>query len=100
MSLHPQHAILSSEYSCHICVSRGVCGSCGSALESIQLTSEEYRQLKDRVMADVIQGQDVFKKTTPEVRTHTHTQCHDLTQEVTVKRETAPCYTLFGLIKY
>ncbi|XP_030574423.1 mitochondrial ribonuclease P catalytic subunit [Archocentrus centrarchus] len=45
---------------------KGVCRSCGSELESIQLTAEEYQQLKDRVMADIIQGQDVFKKTTPE----------------------------------
>ncbi|CAF91538.1 unnamed protein product, partial [Tetraodon nigroviridis] len=45
---------------------RGVCGCCESELESIQLTAAEYRQLKDRVMADVIQGRDVFTKTTPE----------------------------------
>ncbi|XP_028251271.1 mitochondrial ribonuclease P catalytic subunit [Parambassis ranga] len=45
---------------------KGVCRCCGSDLESIQLTAEEYQQLKDRVMADIIQGQDVFNKTTPE----------------------------------
>ncbi|XP_044023556.1 mitochondrial ribonuclease P catalytic subunit [Siniperca chuatsi] len=45
---------------------KGVCRSCGSELESIQLTAEEYRQLKDRVMTDIIQGRDVFIKTTPE----------------------------------
>ncbi|XP_070698617.1 mitochondrial ribonuclease P catalytic subunit [Pempheris klunzingeri] len=45
---------------------KGVCKCCGSELESIQLTAEEYQQLKDRVMADVIQGRDVFNKTTPE----------------------------------
>ncbi|KAM8914273.1 mitochondrial ribonuclease P catalytic subunit isoform 2-T3 [Spinachia spinachia] len=45
---------------------KGVCGGCGSELESIELTAEEYQQLKDRVMTDIIQGQDVFKKTTPE----------------------------------
>ncbi|KAL7379761.1 hypothetical protein ABVT39_005473 [Epinephelus coioides] len=45
---------------------KGVCRCCGSELESIQLTAEEYKQLKDRVMTDVIQGPDVFKKTTPE----------------------------------
>ncbi|CAG5866155.1 unnamed protein product [Menidia menidia] len=44
----------------------GVCNSCGSELESIQLTEEEYQQLKGRVMADIIQGKDVFNKTTPE----------------------------------
>ncbi|XP_042356751.1 mitochondrial ribonuclease P catalytic subunit isoform X2 [Plectropomus leopardus] len=45
---------------------KGVCKCCGSELESIWLTDEEYQQLKDRVMTDIIQGQDVFKKTTPE----------------------------------
>ncbi|XP_074517099.1 mitochondrial ribonuclease P catalytic subunit [Sebastes fasciatus] len=45
---------------------KGVCRCCKSELESIQLTAEEYQQLKDRVMADIIQGRDVFNKTTPE----------------------------------
>lgn len=45
---------------------KGVCSCCGSQLEAIKLTDEEYQQLKDRVMADIIQGRDVFKKTTPE----------------------------------
>ncbi|XP_017281594.1 mitochondrial ribonuclease P catalytic subunit [Kryptolebias marmoratus] len=45
---------------------KGVCRCCGSELESIHLSAEEYRNLKDRVMADVIQGRDVFNKTTPE----------------------------------
>ncbi|KAF5891345.1 mitochondrial ribonuclease P protein 3 isoform X1 [Clarias magur] len=45
---------------------RGVCQSCGTELESIQLTEEEYTQLKRRVMEDVIEGRDVFNKTTPE----------------------------------
>lgn len=45
---------------------RGVCQSCGTELESIQLTEEEYAQLKHRVMEDVIEGRDVFNKTTPE----------------------------------
>ena len=57
----------------YMCVFRGVCGCCGSELESIQLTAEEYQQLKDRVMTDIIQGRDVFTKTTPEVHTRTHT---------------------------
>uniref|UniRef100_A0A3P8UHI5 Mitochondrial ribonuclease P catalytic subunit n=1 Tax=Cynoglossus semilaevis TaxID=244447 RepID=A0A3P8UHI5_CYNSE len=43
----------------------GSCRCCGSDLESIQLTVEEYQQLKDRVMTDVIQGPDIFTKTTP-----------------------------------
>uniref|UniRef100_A0A674AM34 Mitochondrial ribonuclease P catalytic subunit n=1 Tax=Salmo trutta TaxID=8032 RepID=A0A674AM34_SALTR len=46
---------------------RGVCRSCQAELESIQLSREEYAQLKDRVMGDVIQGRDVFNKTTPEL---------------------------------
>ncbi|XP_015245378.1 PREDICTED: mitochondrial ribonuclease P protein 3 [Cyprinodon variegatus] len=45
---------------------KGLCSRCGSELESIQLSAEEYQELKDRVMADIIQGQDVFNKTTPE----------------------------------
>uniref|UniRef100_UPI003AADE337 mitochondrial ribonuclease P catalytic subunit isoform X1 n=1 Tax=Centroberyx gerrardi TaxID=166262 RepID=UPI003AADE337 len=45
---------------------KGVCRCCGSELESIQLTNEEYQQLKERVMTDIIQGRDVFNKTTPE----------------------------------
>lgn len=61
-------------------VCRGVCDCCGSELESIQLTVEEYRQLRDSVMTDIIQGRDVFNKTTPEVgtRTHSHTHTHML----------------------
>ncbi|XP_022606724.1 mitochondrial ribonuclease P protein 3 [Seriola dumerili] len=49
---------------------KGLCRCCGSELESIQLTVEEYQQLKDRVMTDIIQGQDVFNKTTPEELEH------------------------------
>uniref|UniRef100_A0A3P8RRM3 Mitochondrial ribonuclease P catalytic subunit n=1 Tax=Amphiprion percula TaxID=161767 RepID=A0A3P8RRM3_AMPPE len=45
---------------------KGVCRCCGSKLESIQLTAEEYQQLRDRVMSDIIEGRDVFNKTTPE----------------------------------
>ncbi|KAI7804292.1 putative mitochondrial ribonuclease P protein 3 [Triplophysa rosa] len=44
----------------------GECKSCKAPLESIQLTKEEYAQLKDRVMKDVIEGKDIFNKTTPE----------------------------------
>ncbi|KAJ8411758.1 hypothetical protein AAFF_G00153960 [Aldrovandia affinis] len=43
-----------------------VCRSCRARLESIKLNEEEYGQLKDRVMKDIIEGQDVFNKTTPE----------------------------------
>ncbi|XP_062863167.1 mitochondrial ribonuclease P catalytic subunit isoform X2 [Trichomycterus rosablanca] len=45
---------------------RGVCRSCAADLESIRLTEEEYAQLKHRVVQDVIEGRDVFNKTTPE----------------------------------
>lgn len=45
---------------------KGVCRCCGTKLESIQLTPEEYQQLKDKVMVNIIQGKDVFNKTTPE----------------------------------
>lgn len=44
----------------------GTCRCCGSELESIQLTAEEYQQLKNQVMVNVIEGPDVFNKTTPE----------------------------------
>ncbi|XP_053701765.1 mitochondrial ribonuclease P catalytic subunit isoform X1 [Synchiropus splendidus] len=44
----------------------GVCQGCGKTLEPIQLPDKEYQQLKERVMTDIIQGPDVFKKTTPE----------------------------------
>ncbi|XP_064179487.1 mitochondrial ribonuclease P catalytic subunit isoform X1 [Anguilla rostrata] len=47
-------------------VPSAVCQSCQARLESIQLSEEEYRQLKDQVMKDVIEGRDVFNKTTPE----------------------------------
>lgn len=46
--------------------SRGVCRNCKEELESIHLTEKEYSQLKDRVMQDIIRGQNVFNKTTPE----------------------------------
>lgn len=55
------------------CVFRGLCKCCGSELESIQLSAEEYQKLKDSVMVNVIQGKDVFNKTTPEVHKHTNT---------------------------
>ncbi|XP_034761645.2 mitochondrial ribonuclease P catalytic subunit-like isoform X2 [Acipenser ruthenus] len=45
----------------------GHCRNCCSSLESIQLTEDEYNQLKEKVMNDVIQGKDVFKKTTPQL---------------------------------
>ncbi|XP_077477719.1 mitochondrial ribonuclease P catalytic subunit [Stigmatopora argus] len=45
---------------------KGLCKSCGTELESIQLSDEEYQQLRSKVMTDIIQGRDVFNKTTPE----------------------------------
>lgn len=65
-------ARFSFEDMCHLCV-RGLCGCCKSELESIHLTAAEYQQLKDRVITDIIQGQNIFTKTTPEVYTHTYT---------------------------
>ncbi|KPP75278.1 mitochondrial ribonuclease P protein 3-like, partial [Scleropages formosus] len=43
----------------------GMCRSCGTALESIELSEEEYRLLKEQVMQDIMEGDDVFIKTTP-----------------------------------
>ncbi|XP_051579041.1 mitochondrial ribonuclease P catalytic subunit isoform X1 [Myxocyprinus asiaticus] len=44
----------------------GECRNCKAALESIQLTKEEYAELKNKVMKDVLEGSDIFNKTTPE----------------------------------
>ncbi|XP_067847595.1 mitochondrial ribonuclease P catalytic subunit isoform X1 [Heptranchias perlo] len=46
-------------------VHSGKCHVCNTLLESIQLSEEEYSILRECVMNDVIQGKDVFKKTTP-----------------------------------
>ncbi|XP_017537345.1 mitochondrial ribonuclease P catalytic subunit isoform X2 [Pygocentrus nattereri] len=46
--------------------SSGRCRGCRAELESIELTEEEYAQLRHRVMTHVIEGRDVFNKTTPE----------------------------------
>ncbi|XP_078262700.1 mitochondrial ribonuclease P catalytic subunit [Rhinoraja longicauda] len=48
----------------------GECHICNTLLESIRLSDEEYNILRDCVMNDVIQGRDVFKKTTPEELQH------------------------------
>uniref|UniRef100_A0A8C7MC36 ribonuclease P n=1 Tax=Oncorhynchus kisutch TaxID=8019 RepID=A0A8C7MC36_ONCKI len=45
---------------------RGLCLSCQAELEFITQSQEEYAQLKDRIMGDVIQGRDVLNETTPE----------------------------------
>ncbi|XP_059812755.1 mitochondrial ribonuclease P catalytic subunit isoform X2 [Hypanus sabinus] len=43
----------------------GKCHICNTLLETIQLNEDEYSVLKEHVMNDVIQGKDVFRKTTP-----------------------------------
>ncbi|XP_032999444.1 mitochondrial ribonuclease P catalytic subunit isoform X2 [Lacerta agilis] len=44
----------------------GQCPSCNQSLESINLSPEEYSTLKERIIKDVIQGTDTFRKTTPQ----------------------------------
>lgn len=44
----------------------GVCLSCKEQLESIQLTEDEYSHLQESVIRHIIQGGDIFNKTTPE----------------------------------
>lgn len=45
----------------------GQCLGCGKTVESIHLSSEEYEFLKEKIMRDVIDGGDQYKKTTPQV---------------------------------
>ncbi|XP_067895369.1 mitochondrial ribonuclease P catalytic subunit [Heterodontus francisci] len=51
----------------------GECHVCNTLLESIQLNEEEYNVLRECVMNDVIQGTDIFKKTTPQELQHFQT---------------------------
>lgn len=44
----------------------GHCLGCGHTLESIHLSPEEYAFLKEKILTDVIDGGDQYKKTTPE----------------------------------
>ncbi|XP_036737266.1 mitochondrial ribonuclease P catalytic subunit isoform X1 [Manis pentadactyla] len=44
----------------------GQCLSCGKTIESIHLSREEYEFLKEKIMRDVIEGGDQYKKTTPQ----------------------------------
>ncbi|XP_060615201.2 mitochondrial ribonuclease P catalytic subunit isoform X1 [Anolis sagrei] len=44
----------------------GQCSSCEQFLESINLTEDEYDILKEKIIKDVIQGTDTFRKTTPQ----------------------------------
>ncbi|KAJ1102949.1 hypothetical protein NDU88_000386 [Pleurodeles waltl] len=43
----------------------GQCRSCSRQLESIQLSLEQHRILKEAVLTEVIKGEDTFRKTTP-----------------------------------
>ncbi|XP_024617822.1 mitochondrial ribonuclease P catalytic subunit isoform X2 [Neophocaena asiaeorientalis asiaeorientalis] len=45
----------------------GQCLGCGKTVESIHLSSEEYEFLKEKIMRDVIDGGDQYKKTTPQL---------------------------------
>lgn len=49
------------------CNYSGQCLGCGKTVESIHLSSEEYEFLKERIMRDVIDGGDQYRKTTPQV---------------------------------
>ncbi|XP_074249454.1 mitochondrial ribonuclease P catalytic subunit isoform X2 [Saimiri boliviensis] len=44
----------------------GQCSGCGKTIESIQLSPEDYEFLKGRIMRDVIDGGDQYRKTTPQ----------------------------------
>ncbi|KAL0602671.1 Mitochondrial ribonuclease P catalytic subunit [Plecturocebus cupreus] len=44
----------------------GQCSGCGKTIESIQLSPEDYKFLKGRIMRDVIDGGDQYRKTTPQ----------------------------------
>ncbi|XP_059566578.1 mitochondrial ribonuclease P catalytic subunit [Myotis daubentonii] len=44
----------------------GQCLGCGKTIESIHLSAEEYEFLKRKILSDVIDGGDQYKKTTPQ----------------------------------
>ncbi|KAM5179306.1 mitochondrial ribonuclease P catalytic subunit isoform 1-T2 [Callospermophilus lateralis] len=44
----------------------GQCSCCGKTMESIHLSPEEYEFLKRKIIRDVIDGGDQYKKTTPQ----------------------------------
>ncbi|XP_024051767.2 mitochondrial ribonuclease P catalytic subunit [Terrapene carolina triunguis] len=44
----------------------GKCPVCNQNLEAIHLSQEEYNALKEKIIKDVIQGTDTFRKTTPQ----------------------------------
>ncbi|XP_067390149.1 mitochondrial ribonuclease P catalytic subunit isoform X2 [Emydura macquarii macquarii] len=45
---------------------RGKCSVCNQNLETIHLSQEEYNTLKEKIIKDVIQGNDIFRKTSPQ----------------------------------
>lgn len=49
------------------CNYSGQCLGCGKTIESIHLSPEEYEFLKRKILSDVIDGGDQYKKTTPQV---------------------------------
>ncbi|XP_015674566.1 mitochondrial ribonuclease P catalytic subunit [Protobothrops mucrosquamatus] len=42
------------------------CPSCGHALEDINLTEEEFTNVKEKIKRDVIEGTDIFRNTSPQ----------------------------------
>ncbi|XP_068802540.1 mitochondrial ribonuclease P catalytic subunit isoform X2 [Struthio camelus] len=45
---------------------RGQCPVCDHQLEDSDLTEEEYNNLRERIITDVIHGSDTFRKTSPQ----------------------------------
>uniref|UniRef100_A0A8C4QUY1 Mitochondrial ribonuclease P catalytic subunit n=1 Tax=Eptatretus burgeri TaxID=7764 RepID=A0A8C4QUY1_EPTBU len=45
---------------------RGICPDCHHKLSHIRLTAEEFEDLRNKTMAKLIQGTDVFNRTTPQ----------------------------------
>ncbi|NXC15578.1 MRPP3 ribonuclease, partial [Corythaeola cristata] len=45
----------------------GQCPVCSHQLEDCDLTNEEYNNLRERIIRDVIHGTDTFRKTSPQV---------------------------------
>ncbi|XP_025057340.1 mitochondrial ribonuclease P catalytic subunit isoform X2 [Alligator sinensis] len=43
------------------------CPVCNQVLETIELSKKEYNILKKKIMKNVMQGSDIFKKTTPQL---------------------------------
>lgn len=63
------------------CNYSGQCLGCGRTIESIHLSPEEYELLKRKILSDVIDGGDQYKKTTPKVSLNQillHSWCQEL----------------------